>query len=134
MVRREFEGNDGNMSFSAGPCAEASGRGIADGRTNGIAIRGFHFLAALTVGIAASIIMGPLVGVFTLADVFHVTVDGNVAGSVVDGAIALVPISILSLLLVTAFNLMQAGGFLAWLLEWLERRITHTVRGTELTI
>ena len=49
-MRREFEGNDGNMSFSAGPCAEASGRGVADGRLDGISVFFLHLLGNRRAG------------------------------------------------------------------------------------
>jgi Na+/H+ antiporter NhaC len=52
----------------------------------------------------------------------------------VEGAVALLPTSILTLLLVTAIGIMQAGGFLERLIAWLERGIARSVRGTELAI
>lgn len=99
-----------------------------------VAVSGFHFLAALTAGIAAAIVIGPLFGVFPLERVFHFTTDGSVAGSAVGGAVALLPTAVLTLLLVTAIGIMEAGGFLEKFIAWLERTIAHTVRGAELAI
>lgn len=99
-----------------------------------VAVSGFHFLAALTAGIAAAIVIGPLFGVFPLERVFHFTIDGSVAGSAVGGAVALLPTAVLTLLLVTAIGIMEAGGFLEKFIAWLERAIAHTVRGTEIAI
>ncbi|RMD96675.1 MAG: hypothetical protein D6814_10970, partial [Calditrichaeota bacterium] len=40
-----------------------------------VAVSGRHFLAALTAGIAAAIIIGPVAGVFSLSSVFHLAGD-----------------------------------------------------------
>jgi len=99
-----------------------------------VAVTGGHFLAALTVGVLASLVVGPLFGIFGMGEVFRVTLDGEIAGSAVDGALALLPISILTLLLVTAIGIMAAGGFLEMLMEWLERSVARTRRGAEAAI
>ena len=99
-----------------------------------VAVSGRHFLAALTAGIAAAIILGPLAGVVPLDHVFRFAVDGSVAGSAVEGAVALLPTCILTLLLVTAIGIMDAGGFLERLITWLERAIARSVRGAEMAI
>jgi Na+/H+ antiporter NhaC len=99
-----------------------------------VAVTGGHFLAALTVGVLASLVVGPLAGIFDPGQVFRITADGQVTGSAVDGAIALLPISVLTLLLVTAIGIMAAGGFLEALMDWLERRIIRTRRGAEAAI
>jgi Na+/H+ antiporter NhaC len=98
-----------------------------------VAVSGGHFLAALTVGVLASIVVGPLFGIFALGDVFRVE-DGAVLGSAVDGALALLPIAVLTLLLVTSIGIMAAGGFLEQLMEWLSRTVARTVRGAEAAI
>jgi Na+/H+ antiporter NhaC len=99
-----------------------------------VAISGRHFLAALTAGIAAAIIIGPLAGIFPIERVFHVTAEGAVAGMAVEGAIALLPTSILTLLLVTAIGIMEAGGFLEQLIDWLDRVVARSIRGAEMAI
>lgn len=99
-----------------------------------IAVSGRHFLAAITAGIVTAIVIGPLAGVFPFERVFHVTISGSVAGSAVDGAVALLPTSILTLLLVTAIGIMEAGGFLEKFIVWLEKGIARSVRGTEIAI
>ncbi len=99
-----------------------------------IALSGRHFLAALTAGIAAAVLIGPMVGAFPLSKVFHLTAEGSVAGSAVQGAMALLPTSILTLLLVTLIGLMQVGGVLDRLMDWLDRTVAKTVRGTEMAI
>lgn len=99
-----------------------------------VAVSGRHFLAALTTGILAAIIIGPMAGVFPLERIFHVTTDGSVAGSAVEGAVALLPTSILTLLLVTAIGIMEAGGFLEKFITWLEKAVARSVRGTEMAI
>lgn len=96
-----------------------------------VAVTGGHFLAALTVGVLVSLVVGPLFGIFSLGQVFRITPEGEVVGSAVDGAIALLPISILTLLLVTSIGLMAASGFLERLMEWLERTVARTRRGAE---
>jgi len=99
-----------------------------------LAISGVHFLAALTAGIACAAVLGPLLGVFPVSNLFHVTPDGAVAGSVVGGAMGLVPTAVLTLLLVTAIGLMREGGFLDALMAWLDRTWAKTLRGAEGTI
>lgn len=96
-----------------------------------VAVSGGHFLAALTVGVLASLVVGPILGIFSVADVFRVTAEGQVVGSAVDGAIALLPISILTLLLVTSIGVMAASGFLEQLVQWLEGTVARTRRGAE---
>ena len=99
-----------------------------------VAVSGRHFLAALTAGIAAAIIIGPAAGIFPIDRVFHVTTTGAVAGMAVEGAGALLPTSILTLLLVTAIGIMEAGGFLDRLIAWLDRVVVRSARSTELSI
>jgi Na+/H+ antiporter NhaC len=99
-----------------------------------VAISGGHFLGALTAGIAAAIAIGPIFGIFTLESVFRLNTDGSVTGSAVGGAMSLLPTAILTLLLVTAIGLLQEGGVLAKLMDWLDRSIAKTERGTELAI
>jgi Na+/H+ antiporter NhaC len=99
-----------------------------------VAVSGGHFLAALTVGVLVSLVVGPLFGIFSVGEVFRVTAEGTVVGSAVDGAVALLPISILTLLLVTSIGLMAAGGFLERLMEWLDRTVARTRRGAEAAI
>lgn len=99
-----------------------------------VAVSGGHFLAALSAGIFAAAVIGPLAGVFPLREVFHVTAEGSVSGSAVSGAAALIPTSILTLLLVTAIGIMEAGGFLKKFISWLQKTIARSVRGTEFAI
>ncbi|MEA3365433.1 MAG: Na+/H+ antiporter NhaC family protein, partial [Candidatus Hydrogenedentes bacterium] len=74
-----------------------------------VAISGRHFLFALTAGIVTAAAMGPLLGVFPVQNLFHITESGGVTGSVVEGAMGLVPTAVLTLLLVTAIGLMKKG-------------------------
>lgn len=99
-----------------------------------VAISGRHFLAALTAGILAALLIGPLMGVFALTSVFSTNLDGTVGGSAVSGAMGLVPTAVLTMLLVTAIGVMAAGGFLEILISWLQRTVARSVRGTELAI
>lgn len=100
----------------------------------GVAVAGRHFLAAITAGIVTAIVVGPVAGVFGLERVFRITAEGSVAGSAVDGALALLPIAVLTLLLVTAIGIMEASGFLERLMEWLDGTVARTVRGAEASI
>ena len=96
-----------------------------------VAICGYHFLAALTAGIVSALILGPAIGVFSVADVFSITADGSVSGSAVKGAMGLMPVAVLTLLLVTAIGLMAEGGFLASMMNWLDHKFARTRRGAE---
>lgn len=69
------------------------------------------------MGVLASLVVGPVLGIFSVADVVRVTAEGQVVGSAVDGAIALLPISILTLFLVTSIGVMAASGFLERLVQ-----------------
>ncbi len=99
-----------------------------------VAVVGRNFLAALTAGLAAALVVGPLSGVFALHQVFRVTGERSVAGSAVDGAMALVPTCILTLLLVTALGIMADSGFLNQLMAWLDRKVARGIRGAEGTV
>ena len=99
-----------------------------------VAVIGRNFLAALTAGLAAALVIGPLCDVFPLDQVFEVTAAGSVAGSAVEGALSMVPICILTLLLVTAMGIMADSGFLAQLMAWLDRHVARGPRGAEGTI
>lgn len=98
-----------------------------------VAIGGRHFLGALTAGIISALIIGPVIGVFSLGSVFYVA-DGAVAGSAVDGAMAMVPVSILALLLVTSIGIMLSGGFLQVVVDWLQKHWAKSATGAELSI
>jgi len=98
-----------------------------------VAIGGRHFLGALTAGIFSALIIGPVTGAFSLGSVFYVA-DGAVAGSAVDGAMGMVPVSILALLLVTSIGIMLSGGFLQVVVDWLQKHWAKSETGTELSI
>ena len=99
-----------------------------------VAVRGYHFLGALTAGIVTAIVLGPMIGVFSLQDLIYITPDGQIEGSAVEGAMGLVDIAILTLLLVTSIGIMAEGGFLDALMSWLDRTMARTVRGAEAAI
>lgn len=99
-----------------------------------VAVAGYHFLAALTAGTVAAVLLGWAIGVFLPGDLFHVTPDGQVGGKAVEGAMGLVPTAILTLLLVVVINLLREGGLLRVVMEWLDRTLARTVRGAEMAI
>ncbi len=99
-----------------------------------VAVSGYHFLAALTIGIAAALVVGPWSGALPLSEAFRLDGQGGVAGSLVSGALAMAPISILALLLVTANGLMERAGFLERVLEWLKGTAVRSARGAEVAI
>ena len=99
-----------------------------------VSLSGGHFLVALTAGILCASVLGPLLGVFPASNLFHITAEGGVAGSIVGGAMGLVPTAILTLLLVTAIGLMKEGGFLDSMMAFLDRTCAKTPRGAEGTI
>jgi len=97
----------------------------------GVALRGYHFFAALNLGIVSALIIGPLTGILPLERIFYVTSDGSLAGSVMSGIMAMLPISILILLIITANEVTEAGGFYERLLAWLDRVVVGSVRRAE---
>jgi Na+/H+ antiporter NhaC len=99
-----------------------------------VAIWSHNILVALTAGMAAAMLLGPITGVFTFGDLLHVTGDRSVGGSLVDGAMGLIPTAILTLLLVTSIGIMEEGGVMRQFMGWLERTIARTARGTEAAI
>lgn len=99
-----------------------------------VAVRGGHFLGALTIGILLAVVIGPLAGVFPLERVFAINSAGEVTGSAVRGAMSLMPTAILTLLLVTVIGLMKAGGFLDLVMHKLQSVIAGSIRNAELAI
>lgn len=99
-----------------------------------LALRKFHFLIVINTGIVLALVVGHFTGVFPLWKAFHITAEGSVAGSALDGVLSMLPIAILALLLVTANGLMEAGGFIEQLMNWLNRTVARTVRGAEASI
>jgi len=99
------------------------------------AVSGLHFLAALNIGIAAALVTGVATGIFPIERVLHFGSEGSsFAGSALDGTLAMLPISILALLLVTANGLMEAGGFLERIMGWLNRTAARSTRAAEAAI
>jgi len=98
------------------------------------AIRGYHFFTAINLGIASAVLIGSLTGIFPLEQVFHLTADGTVAGSAVSGVLAMLPVSILVLLLITIYGILQDGGFFELFLGWIDRYTTRSKRGVESVI
>ena len=98
------------------------------------AIRGHSFFTAINLGIASAVLIGPLAGIFPLEQVFHLTADGSVAGSAVSGVLAMLPISILVLLLITIYGILQEGGFFELFLGWIDRYASRSMRGAESVI
>ena len=94
-----------------------------------IALR--NIIIALTAGIVTAAVLGPLVGVFAWSDLVHVTPAGAVAGSLVSGAMGLVPISVLTLLMVAIIGIMNEAGFLSRLMAWLTGAFARSARGAE---
>jgi len=99
-----------------------------------VALCGYHFLAALNLGILSALVIGPLTGILPLEKVFYLTSGGSVAGCAVSGIRAMLPISILILLIITANGLMEAGGFFDRLLSWLDRVAAGSPRRAETAI
>jgi Na+/H+ antiporter NhaC len=99
-----------------------------------VAVFGRNFLAALTAGLVTALVIGPATGVFSLEQVFDITSEGAVTGSAVDGAMALVPMAVLTLLLVTIMGIVAHSGFLTEMMTWLDRHVARGVRGAEATI
>lgn len=98
-----------------------------------MAMSGKHFLSAITVGIVSAMIIGPAFGIMEFSEIINFK-NNTVGGSAVSGAISLIPISILTLLLVTAIGIMQSGGLLDKLLMWLQNRVAKSEKATEFSI
>ena len=96
-----------------------------------VAVAGYHFLAALAVGIVSACVIGLVFGVFPASEIFAIGEDGTTTGALIDGAMGLVPTAILTLLLVTAIGILNESGFVEAMMKWLERSFAKTVRGAE---
>ncbi len=99
-----------------------------------VAVKWRNFLAAITAGFVLAVALGAITGTIPIESVFHITKEQSVTGNAVDGAMGLVPIGVLTLLLVTTIGLMATAGFLDLLMQWLDRTVARTVRGTEAAI
>ena len=103
-----------------------------------VALRGHHFIAALTAGIFTALPLGLLAGLFSWSDAFRVGTseqgESTVEGFLVDGPQGFFPIIVLTLLLVTSIGLMAESGFLEAMMRRLEKTLARTVRGVELSI
>jgi len=99
-----------------------------------VAVTGGHFLTALTAGVVSAVVIGPLSGAFPVDRVFHLSEAGTPVGSAVSGAMALLPTSVLTLLLVTSIGIMDAGGFLGRMMDWLDGLVGRSMRGAEAAI
>jgi Na+/H+ antiporter NhaC len=96
-----------------------------------VAVAGYHFLAALAVGIVSACVIGLTFGVFPASEVFAIGADGTTTGALIDGAMGLVPTAILTLLLVTAIGILNESGFVDAMMKWLEQSFAKTIRGAE---
>jgi Na+/H+ antiporter NhaC len=99
-----------------------------------VAITGYHFLGALTVGIISACFIGIVFGIFPASAIFSVGNGGTTEGALISGAMGLVPTAVLTLLLVTAIGILSESGFVDALMKWLDRNIAKTVRGAEASI
>ena len=90
-----------------------------------VAVSGYHFLAALAVGIVSACLIGIVFGVFRASDIFWIG-DGTTEGALISGAMGLVPTAILTLLLVTAIGILSESGFVDAMMNWLDRKIAQT--------
>jgi Na+/H+ antiporter NhaC len=99
-----------------------------------VAIAGYHFLAALAVGIFSACVIGVVFGIFPASELFSIGEGGTTNGALISGAMGLVPTAILTLLLVTAIGILNESGFVDALMKWLDRTIAKTVRGAEAAI
>ena len=99
-----------------------------------VAVAGYHFLAALAVGILSACVIGMLFGIFPASAIFSIGEGGTTEGALISGAMGLVPTSILTLLLVTAIGILAESGFVDALMRWLERSLAKTVSGAEAAI
>ncbi len=94
-----------------------------------VAVAGYHFLAALAVGIFSACVIGVLFGIFPVSELFSIGEGGTTEGALISGAMGLVPTAILTLLLVTAIGILNESGFVEAMMKWLDRTIAKTLRG-----
>lgn len=97
-------------------------------------IFGCHFFLAINLGIFSTLVIGSFTGVFPLERVIQFSGEGSFGGSMVDGIMAILPIVILAMLLITVNGLMERGGFFNRLLALLESNAVKSVRGAETAI
>ncbi len=99
-----------------------------------VAVAGYHFLAALAVGIVSACLIGVVYGIFPASAIFSIGEGGTTEGALISGAMGLVPTAILTLLLVTAIGVLTESGFVDAMMKLLDRTIAKTVRGAETAI
>lgn len=100
-----------------------------------LALSGRHLITSLTWGILLATVLIPVFGLGSLGDILAFNTEaGTVEGAIYDGVIGYVPMAVLILLIVAAGYLMQVGGTMNALHQWLRKFIRGIVRRAELMI
>ena len=98
-----------------------------------LALRGNHIIVSLTWGIITASIMVVSSGLGTFADIFtmDVTDSARAGGALLRGIVGYIDMAVLILLIVAAGYIMQAGGALEAIKQWILRRVKNSVAGAE---
>ena len=100
-----------------------------------LALSGRHLITSLTWGILLATVIIPIVGLGSLGDILSFNTEaGTVQGAIYDGVIGYVPMAVLILLIVAAGHLMQVGGTMVALHNWVRDFIKGSIRRAELMI
>lgn len=100
-----------------------------------LAMSGNHLIISLTWGIITGSAMGLGTGLIKLQDLLFVNgQEGVVTGAIVDGVMGYVPMAALILLIVAAGYILEAGGTMESMKEWLASKIQNKVYRAELSM
>lgn len=96
--------------------------------------RGLHLIVALMSSAVIALALGLIAGLITPAQILIIDLNSfSVGGLLVDGIMGLVDIAIFAFMLMGLINLLDKGGFFAWLINRLSS-MTKTPRSSEITI
>lgn len=101
-----------------------------------LALRGNHIIVSLTWGIVTASILVVISGLGTFADIFTLDVSDSAraGGALLRGIVGYLDMAVLILLIVAAGYIMQAGGALEAIKQWILKRVKDSVAGAETSI
>lgn len=100
----------------------------------GLAIKGWHLISAVSVGMIVSVIVGLPTGLLTLNSLYYMDVENGITGGlIIDGINSMITVVILALLVMPCAKILIDGGAIDLLLKKMEK-IVKTAKGAEVSM